>query len=90
MQDYERQTGSNLVDHPLARRLQGCHTAGNVVDVLREQARGIDDFHGDNYEHGDGRPMKSLNGIVYVLHKLSISTVLGEVTGLVRQRLQMR
>ena len=87
LQDYERRTGTDLVEHPLARRLQSCDTVGSVVDVLLEQAQGIDDFNGDNYEHGDGRLMKSLNGIVYVLHKLSISTVLGEVTDLVRQRL---
>ena len=89
LQDYERQTGSNLIDHPLAKRLQACHTVEDIVDVLREQAQGIDDLHGVNYDDGDGRLMKLLNGVVYVLHRVSNSTVLGEVTNLVRQRMQM-
>lgn len=84
LQDYEKQTGFNMVDHPLATRLQGCTSVEDAMGILREQAQGIDDFHGDNY---DGRLMKSLNGAVYVLHKLSTSTVLCEVTGLVRQRM---
>jgi len=90
LQDYEKQTGTNLVDHPLAKRLQGCHTVEDVVDVLREQAQGIDYFRGNNYDDGNGRLMKSLNGTAYVLHKLSIGTFLDEVTDLVRQRMQMR
>jgi hypothetical protein len=87
-QNYQRQTGFNLVDHPLAERLQGCTSVRDAVDILREQARvgGIDDFFGGNC---DGRLMKSLIGIVCVLHKLSTSTVLREVTGLVRQRMQI-
>jgi len=82
LQDYERQTGFNLVDHPVAKRLQGCQRIFDAVDILREQAQGI----GGNYY---GRLMKSLNNAVCVLHKLSTSTVLREVAALVRQRMQM-
>jgi len=82
LQDYERETGFNLVNHPVAKRLQGCQRIFDAVDILREQAQGIRD-------HYHGRLMKSLNYAVCVLHKLSISTVLREVAGLVRQRMQM-
>jgi hypothetical protein len=89
-QNYQRQTGFNLVDHPLAKRFQGCTSVRDAVDILLEQARvggpGIDDFFGGSC---DGRLMKLLIGIVCVLHKLSTSTVLREVTGLVRQRMQI-
>lgn len=88
LQDYESQTGTNLVNHPLTKRVQGCPTVEDVMDVLREQAQGIDDFRSDNYGDGDGRLMKSFSGAVYVLNKLSTSTILGEVTDLVRQRIQ--
>lgn len=90
LQDYERQTGTNLVDHPLTRRLYGFRNVEDVVGVLREQAQGIDDFCGDNYDADDGGLMKPLRGVVYELYNLSISTVLGEVIDLVRQRMQMR
>lgn len=89
LQDYERQTGINLVDHPLAMRLQGCHTTGDVVDILREQAQGNVNFHGDHYNDGDGRLVRSLHRTVYDLYRLFIRTELGEVINLVRQRMQM-
>ena len=82
LQDYEKQTGFNLVDHPFAKRFQGCQRIFNAMDILREQvAQGI----GDNY----GRLLQSLRNAVYVLHELSTSTVLREVADLVRQRMQM-
>ena len=84
LQEYQWLTGIKLVDHPLAKRLRGCHTAEDVMGVLREQ---VQDIH---YFRSDGRVMKSLSGAVSVLHKLSSSAaaVLGEVTDLVRQRIQ--
>lgn len=89
LQDYEGQTGINLVDHPLTRRLQDCHTVEDVMGVLREEVQGIDDLHGENYGADDGRLMNSLKGAVYVLYNLSINTVLGEVIDLVRRRTRM-
>lgn len=89
LQDYERQTGINLVDHPLTKRLQGCRTVEDVMGILREQAQEIEHFHGNNHDDGDGRLMKSLRGAVYVLYELSISSILGDVIDLVRQRIQM-
>lgn len=82
LQEYQWLTGIKLVDHPLAKRLQGCHTAEEVMGVLREQAQGIRDFR------SDGRFMKSLSGAVSVLHKLSSSDVFSVVTDLVRKMIQ--
>jgi hypothetical protein len=85
LQDYEWHTGFNLVDHPLAKRFLRRTSVKDAVDILREQAR---HFLGGNYD-SDERLMKSLNGTVCVLHKLSISTAFCQVTSLVRQRMQM-
>jgi hypothetical protein len=81
LQEYQWLTGIKLADHPLAKRLQGYHTAEDVMGILREQAQGID-------FRSDGRLMKSLSGAVSVLHKLSSSAVLSEVTDLVRKIIQ--
>lgn len=75
LQDYERQTGIVLVDHPLAKLLGDCRSVKSVFGVLRERAPAA--FGGD----GDGgRVAKVLERIVSVLHKLSHGVVSGEVT----------
>lgn len=73
MQDYERQTGIVLVNHPLAKQLVDCHSVKSVVAVLRERAPVA--FDGDG-----GRIVKVLERVVSVLHGLSDSVVLDEVT----------
>ena len=81
MRNYEKQTGTELVKHPLTQRLQGCRSIESIVGFFREQmpAPGSDD-NGD-----EDRIMKSLKGTVSVLYTLSNSSVLGAATGLVRQ-----
>jgi len=81
LRNYEKQTGTDLVKHPLTQRLQGCRSIESVVGVFREQmpAFGSDD-DGD-----EGRIIRSLKGTVSVLCALSNSAVLGKSTGLVRQ-----
>ena len=81
MRNYEKQTGSDLVQHPLAQRLQGCRSIESVVGVFREL---MPAFGGDD-DGGEERIMKSLKGTVSVLYALSNSAVLGKATGLVRQ-----
>jgi len=85
LRKYGKQTGIELVKHPLAQRLQGCRSIESIVGVFREQmpAFGSDD-DGD-----EERIMKSLKGTVSVLYTLSNSAVLGETTGIVRQKTQM-
>ena len=80
LRDYERQTGMELVEHPLAKRLNDCHSVKSVVGVLRERVPAF----------GDGdRVVQSLEGIISVLHKLSNSAVLGKVAGIVRHKMSM-
>jgi len=79
LQDYEKQTGMKLIDHPLARRLETCDSVYSITSILQEQAQAFRDFRGD-----DGKVMKSLKCAVHVLYTLSNSTALGEGIGLVR------
>ena len=80
LEDYEKQTGINLVGHPLAVQLDGCDSVDSINDVLQEQARSFREFRGS-----DNKIMKSLRRAVQVLHKLSGTAVFGEAIGLVRR-----
>ncbi|KAH9970343.1 hypothetical protein BJV74DRAFT_867298 [Russula compacta] len=77
LQNYERQTGTKLDDHPLFQRVKACDSVESITTVLREQARALHEFRGD-----DGKVMKSLKCAVDILNTLSTSTVLGEGIGL--------
>src|SRR6266851_7196133 len=81
LQDYQNQTGTTLVNHPLAEKLQYCDSVDSVTAVLQDQAQAFTEFRG-----GDGRIMKSLKTVVLVLDSLSSSTALGEAIGLVRRK----
>jgi hypothetical protein len=81
LEDYRRQTGTKLVDHPLYAKLIKCDTAESITDVLQEQARAFLKSQGD-----DGKVMKSLTTAVHVLYSLSASTLFGEAIGLVRPK----
>ena len=71
LQDYQSQTGTALVNHPLAEKLQNCHSVESVTAVLQDQARAFNEFREDG-----GRVAKSLKGIVSVLYTLSSSAAL--------------
>jgi hypothetical protein len=77
LQDYQNQTGTKLVEHPLARQFETCDSVDSITVILQEQAQIFREFR-DN-----GKLMKSLKVSVDVLSTLSASTVLGEVIGLV-------
>jgi len=79
LEDYRKQTGTVLVDHPLYGRLIKCDTVESITAVLQEQAQVFLKFRGKH----DGKVMKSLKCAVHVLHSLSDSTLLGEAVGLV-------
>jgi hypothetical protein len=83
LQDYERQTGTKLVDHPLAKQLEACESVDSVTNVLQEQARGFQQSSGDH-----GKIMKSLKYAVDILDRLS-TNVIGPSIGLVRPVLTM-
>jgi len=80
LESYENQTGMKLIDHPLARQLENCHSVDAIMDVLQQQAHAFTEFRGE-----DGKVKKSLKRAVHILHALSTSTTLGEGVGLVRR-----
>ena len=79
LQDYQKQTKTTLIGHPIFNQLQSCDTAESVTAVLQGQARTFSE------SQGHSRITKSLRCIVSVLYALSASTALGEVIGLVRR-----
>jgi hypothetical protein len=78
LQDYESQTGTRLINHPLAKKLESCNSVDSVKAILQEQAQIFREFRGDG-----GKLTKSLKCSVDVLYTLSVSTLLGEGIGLV-------
>ena len=80
LQNYEKQTRLKLVDHPLSKQLENCHTVDSIMNVLQQQGRNLLKFRG-----ADGKVKRSLWRVVHVLHALSTSTTLGEGIGLVRR-----
>jgi len=79
LRDYEKQTGTKLVDHPLAKQLEVCDSVDSISAFLQEQVCAFREFRGEV----DGRVMRSLNRVVYVLCTLSTYSALGEGVGLV-------
>ena len=64
-QDYERQTGKTLTNHPLAEKLQNCDTVESVTAVLREQTESSSEIRGKD------KVLKPLKNILSVLYNLS-------------------
>ncbi|KAI0255883.1 hypothetical protein BJV78DRAFT_1151337 [Lactifluus subvellereus] len=56
--EYERRTGTTLIEHPLAIQLQTCHSFESLVALLQEQARAFNEFRGS-----DDKVMVLLNHI---------------------------
>ena len=44
LEDYKQQTGIELVEHPLAERLQDCDSVESVTAIIREQAQNCKEF----------------------------------------------
>jgi hypothetical protein len=84
LQEYENQTGTNLVEHPLAKQFETCDSVDSIIAVLQEQAQVFREFR-DN-----GKLMKSLKSSVDVLYPLSTSTVFSEGVGLVHSKSLLR
>ena len=81
LQDYEKQTGTKLADHPLAKQLEACDSVDSVTSFLQERARAFQEFRGV-----DGKCMRSLKRVVDVLYTLSTNAAVGESIGLVVRR----
>jgi hypothetical protein len=79
LQDYKRETGTELVNHPLTQRFANCHSIESVIIILQEQVQLVSGFGGGR--RGDGsRIEKSLKRIASALYTLSTSTALGRET----------
>ena len=74
LQDYERQTGTKLTEHPLADQLERCKSVESVTAVIVQgQARRA---FGGFRRRSDGKVTKSLQRAVSVLYPLSTGAVL--------------
>ena len=73
LQDYETQTGIALPQHPLAERLQECHSVGSITAILHEQTETFNEFRGKE------KLIKLLKNVISVLHNVSACAKLGEV-----------
>ena len=76
LRDYEKQTGTKLVDHPLAKQLEICNSVDSITAFLQDQARAFREFRGE-----DGKAMRFFRHVVHVLYTLSTNTALGEGIG---------
>lgn len=81
LDEYQNQTGINLLRHPLAVQLDRCNSVETINEVLEQQAWAFREFRG-----GNNKVMTLLKHAVHFLHKLSAAVVLGEHLGLVRPR----
>ena len=79
LEDYEIKTRISLVEHPLAQKLENCHSVESITTLLQDQARTFGQFRGRD------RIMKSIRCAVSFLYKLSTTAALGDGIGLVRQ-----
>jgi hypothetical protein len=78
--DYEKQTGKTLANHPLAEKLQSCHSVESVTAVLLEQTESSSEIRGKD------KVLKPLTNVLSVLHKLSSTSAVnfGQHLGVVR------
>ena len=83
LDEYENQTGINLLQHPLAVQLERCSSVESITEVLQQQAQAFREFRGSN-----NRIATLLRHTIQILHKLSAHVVLGEQIVLVRQKAQ--
>jgi hypothetical protein len=76
LQDYEKQTGIALANHPLAEKLQNCDSVESVIAVFHEQTQAFSEFWGKD------KVLKPLKTAVSVLYKLSTAADFGQPIGL--------
>lgn len=79
LEEYKKETNIDLVKHPLADKLERCHSMEAVTQAVEEQAKAFRDFRG-----GGNKLITSLKNVVQVFYKISSSTAdLGDAIGLV-------
>ena len=80
---YKTKTRISLVEHPLAQKLENCHSVESITTLLQDQARTFGQFRGRD------RIMKSIRSAASFLYKLSTTAVLVDGIGLVRHKTLM-
>ncbi len=80
LQDYEKQTGTTLANHPLAQQFQICQSVESTTALLQEQAHAFKEFRESD------KIMKSLKGVVSFLSKVASTPALGLYFGMVYPR----
>ena len=83
LEDYEINTKISLAKHPLAQKLENCHSIESITTLLQDQAGTFGEFQGRD------RIIKSIGSTVSFLYKLSATAALGNDIGLVRQKTLM-
>ena len=76
--EYEKKTGITLTEHPLAIRLQSCHSIESTTAILQGQTQAFSKFRGRD------RAIKSIKNTLSILTTLSDTATLGDSIGLVR------
>ena len=64
--EYTNRTGNDLRNHPLASKIDSCHSPESILDIFQEQAQAFDKFR-----KGDAELFKWLRPVVDVLHAIS-------------------
>ena len=83
LRDYETHTKISLAEHPLAQKLEDCHSIESITTLLQDQARSFGEFRARD------RMTKSIKSTTSFLYKLSAIAALGDDMGLVRQKTPM-
>ena len=77
LEDYKKQTGIELAEHPLAERLQDGNTVDSVAAILREQAQDFKEFREKD------KVLKPLKKVLTVLNILPSAADFSQDAGLV-------
>jgi hypothetical protein len=80
LQNYEETTNIILAKHPLAEKLNNCHSSESVTLFFRDRAQEFGTFPGSD------KVVNSITNIASILCSLSAAVTLGDATDLVRSR----
>jgi hypothetical protein len=77
LEDYKQQTGIELIEHPLAGRLQDGNSVESISAILCEQAQDFEKFREKN------KVLNPLKKFLTILHKVSSAANFAQDVGLV-------
>ena len=83
LNEYKKNTGNELLSHPLSAELQHCDSVDSILVILQRQANTV-----EKLRDGNRGIMKWVRSSVNIL--CSFSATLGDGVGLVRHRKRTR